>query len=99
MKSKANKAKRNPGRIQRLVSPLVWTNIRPMKPGWYWCQNAGDKPDEIWKAVVRIDVAAAGGERICCWMQSPGIGAIMRDSEWSDACLWAGPLTPPNEKS
>lgn len=78
-------------------STLKYQSKRPTQPGWYWCQNAGDLPGQTWEAVVRLDMrnTNSGPELACSWMTGPGLARVMHEDDWSLACLWAGPLTPP----
>lgn len=73
---------------------LVWTKEKPTAPGWYWCQNKGDRPGETWEAVVRVDRI---GHYLCCsWLTSPNSAGIMHEKDWSEETLWAGPIPPPS---
>lgn len=72
---------------------MKYSRRKPTKPGWYWCQNQGDKRGETWEGVVRIEQTADGLH--CCWLTSQLTSGFMHERFWSEEALWAGPLTPP----
>lgn len=72
---------------------IYYTPQKPTQPGWYWCRNDGDKPEDIWEVVVRVDATPDG--LVCSWMTAPGEADTMHESKWSPDARWAGPITPP----
>lgn len=80
---------------EEMEYPFTYEQKKPTEPGWYWCFNDGDNPGEKWEAVVRLDRQASGGDLVCSWMTAPGAAAIMIAANWSEKCLWAGPIPTP----
>ena len=83
-----------PGSLKRRVRP-IYSRRKPTKPGWYWCQNHGDRPGEVWEAIARIDATVTG--LICSWMTAPGVVGKMHENDWSRDAFWAGPILPPKD--
>lgn len=69
-----------------------WSREKPKRPGWYWCRNNGDRPDELWEAPVRIDMSTSG--LICSWLTAPGKAAQLDEAQWAETCEWIGPIAP-----
>ncbi len=65
---------------------VTWTTDTPTKPGWYWSQMRGGRP-QIVELVRELD-----SDRITVGQT----GAYVTDLE-AENHRWAGPLMPPQE--
>lgn len=83
------------------MTELHYTCEPPTQPGWYWCRNQGDRPGEMWEAIVNVyrnEAYDLHNPRGLCaaWMSKPGEISVLRMQQWSSEVEWAGPISPPN---
>lgn len=71
----------------------MWNNVKPSKPGWYWCLNEGDDPNIPWCGIVRVERLDDG--LLATWLAAPGRPASLRESEWSEDAAWSEEIIPP----
>lgn len=79
-----------------MKTPSTQLNKPPSEPGWYWCRNYGDVPNQIWEAVVRID-RDESGRLFGAWMKAPGEVGKLYMEDFAPYCHWLGPISPDRE--